>query len=346
MTLAIALLVAGLVFFLVSTRQFKQPERFIVWLIGAMLCVWSGWLVATQPGHYGLFRAIADASQGDAIASVFARNLGSVEQFIPQLLDLFVIAAGAIGLVALIAFTPGQDIEQATRPAVVALLGFIAGGFAALAVVAIGLGGQVRPRSYLGQVPSDAVYDGDTFQMGEVSLRLWGVDAPELGQECRGVELCGERARVRLTELVAGALVQCDQKESRRTRRLTESFGRPLVRCWVRREGERPFDLGDAMIRMGYAVQYRGETSYGYSAAEQAGMGRALLAGCMLRPDLWRNDNAARRAFEQNEDLPEGAALVGQACIPPEPPPATLAGAPRGGELPLESDDDHETGGP
>jgi hypothetical protein len=53
MTLALFLLLAALAFFLLSTRQFRQPERFLIWVIGAGLLCWSIWLVAVAPRHYG-----------------------------------------------------------------------------------------------------------------------------------------------------------------------------------------------------------------------------------------------------------------------------------------------------
>jgi endonuclease YncB( thermonuclease family) len=235
------------------------------------------------------------------------------------LLDLFLIAGAALGLIALLAFTPGDGLERFVRPVILLLMGFMIGGVAALAVVATGLGGQVRPRTYLGFVEAEDIYDGDTFQMGEVSLRLWGVDAPELHQECRSVTDCGLQARAHLVALTSDALLQCDQKQSMRSHRLVESFGRPLVRCWVRRSGQAPFDLAAQMIRDGYAVQYRADTSFGYSQAEAEGRSQGLMRGCMLRPDFWRNDNAARRAFETHRALPEGAVTIGLCPVLEQP---------------------------
>ena len=313
MSLALFLLFLALGFFLASTRQFRQPERTFIWLMGAGLLAIAIWRIGTTPDHYGLLRALWDGFSGDAVARAFARNLGGVSGFITQLLDFFVLAAAALGIICLIAFTPGERIEQAARPTILVLLGFMAGAVAALAVVAIGLGGQIRPRTYVGMVTANDVYDGDTFSLGEVSLRLWGVDAPELRQECRDVAQCGVEARAHLVVLLDGAMLQCDQKQSRRSQRVVESFGRPLVRCWARRPGQQPVDIGGQMIRDGYAVQYLGDTSFGYRGAEEEGRGRGLMRGCMLRPDLWRNDNAARRAFENNRTLPADAVMVG-AC--------------------------------
>jgi endonuclease YncB( thermonuclease family) len=189
-----------------------------------------------------------------------------------------------------------------------ALVGFIAGSAATLAVVAIGLGGQVKPRTYTGLVPERTLdgdlsaYDGDTFSLGEVSLRLWGVDAPELHQECRGngvMVACGDSARQALHNLVVGHTVQCDRTRSLDTGQ-AETFGRPLVRCWVLRDGARR-DVGAELIRDGYAIPYRNDHRYDYDDEAREGEGHNVMAYCSLRPDVWRSRRGrqARAAFEQ-----------------------------------------------
>jgi endonuclease YncB( thermonuclease family) len=334
MTFALLLLLAALGFFIVATHQFKQPERFLIWLIGAVVLAWSGLQVLTERDHYGLLRAFADAWTGTTLVHAFSANAETIAQYIPQLLDVFLVLAGVLGLFVLASFTPGDEMERLARPALLILIGAMLGGVATLAVVAIGLGGQMRPRTYLGYVSEQDVFDGDTLRMGNVSLRLLGVDAPELHQPCRGidgqsVDDCGQWARANLIALVDGALIQCDQRESR-SGRLMENFGRPLVRCWVRPEDAAPFDLGRRMIEDGYAVTYMGDHSYGYEDAEAAGSQRNLMRGCMLRPDLWRTDNAARRAFEANDTLPPDA-VRGQRCW--SRPPEDLEGAPTHGPV-------------
>jgi endonuclease YncB( thermonuclease family) len=58
------------------------------------------------------------------------------------------------------------------------------------------------------------VRDGDTIQLGDVTYRLDGVDAPELDQICINDQAdpwsCGIDARDQLTKLIAGRDVHCD----------------------------------------------------------------------------------------------------------------------------------------
>ena len=314
---AIVALFGALAFFWLSTRQLPLAMRALIWLAGVGLLAWAMFGHAPT-AEFGLRPALQDAwahrdrLSDAAIVQAFANNAVTVAQFIAQLLDFFLIASAVVGVLALLAFTRGERLEKALRPTILALFGFIAGSTATLAVVAIGLGGQVRPRTYTGIVPMSAVHDGDTFSLGEVSLRLWGVDAPELEQRCRSGEVCGERSRTHLIELLSGALVQCDQQKSLRSGRLTESFGRPLVRCVARRQGRRE-DVGGRMIEDGFAVMYRSDNRYGYSVQQAHALESlaGLMGRCMLRPDIWRNNISTRLAFESNAALPTDAVAMG-----------------------------------
>lgn len=300
--MSVLALISALLLLWLSTLQIKQPWRLVIWTGGFALIVAAVWTLTAQPDHFGLFRALADAwdHRGDLENSVlvqaFSRNAPSVGRFVPQLLDLFAIAAIVIAALALAAFTRGEQLERALRPAIFVLWGFMAGAAVALSVVAIGFGGQIRPRGYFGQLTANDVHDGDTFWIGEMPLRLWGVDAPELTQSCSGFANCGADSRLALVEIVGDGLVHCEQRQ-RPSGSYVESFGRPLVQCSVRRDGQPAFDLGQAMIERGFAVQYEGDSSFGYSDAERIGEGHGIMSGCSLRPDVWRRDREARRAF-------------------------------------------------
>ena len=192
---------------------------------------------------------------------------------------------------------------------------------AALALVAIGLGGQVKPQTFTGVVSSigpngePSVHDGDTFWLGETSLRLWGIDAPELSQQCATSTNCGELSRAHLQALIVGKMIQCDQRLSVNSGRLVETFGRPLVKCWVL-EGQRREDVGEAMISDGFAIRYRSDSRENFRL------------GCTLRPDVWRTNREARAAFETNQPLPASAATIGN-C---QRHPLTLPSPPDGRE--------------
>lgn len=83
--------------------------------------------------------------------------------------------------------------------------------------------------------------DGDTLRIGEMRVRLFGIDAPEIAQEG------GPEARERLRKLVAyGTLITC-----RRT--ATDRYARVVAKCYTI-NGE---DLGRALVRDGFAFAYR-----------------------------------------------------------------------------------------
>jgi len=89
--------------------------------------------------------------------------------------------------------------------------------------------------------------DGDDLLIAGQDIRLHGIDAFEPGQRCtngRGQAwACGDSARRKLNQLVAGAEVCCERMQATTTR------GRVVMRCVV---GE--MDVGQEMVRAGLAL--------------------------------------------------------------------------------------------
>lgn len=97
--------------------------------------------------------------------------------------------------------------------------------------------------------------DGDTFVTGNVTIRLCGIDAPELGT------IRGAAARDYLTLIldrgpascfVVGNGTPCDGRSPR------ESYGRLVAQCWVAGE-----DVAQLMVDSGHARDWP-EFSGGY----------------------------------------------------------------------------------
>jgi len=95
-------------------------------------------------------------------------------------------------------------------------------------------------------------HDGDAIRCAgiEQSMRLHGIDAPEMPGACRPGRRCtpGDpyAARDHLRNLTQGRLVRCEELD-------VDSYGRPVVRCTA--DGD---DISCAMVASGHAVERYG----------------------------------------------------------------------------------------
>ena len=130
------------------------------------------------------------------------------------------------------------------------------------------------------------VADGDSFEMAGQRYRLHDVDAPELHQNCSDAAgrawPCGRRARSELRRLIGSQPVACRSVARDR-------YGRIVAICIA---GGR--DLGDAMVRSGYATASSGFGSasrYDAVEIEARRERRGLWAGSFERPRQWRQSH-------------------------------------------------------
>ena len=168
-------------------------------------------------------------------------------------------------------------------------LGILAAAFGLMAAAPAELTGPAR------------VVDGDTFSIGTERVRLWGVDAPEGRQICQDARgqgfSCGDVARDQLRSLIGGRPARCLVRDR-------DPYGRSVSRCLAG-----SVDLGEAMVRAGWAVDY-GQFSRGAYASvegEARQARRGLWAGRFETPSRWRAD--ARQA------QPAAAAPSSSACV-------------------------------
>ncbi|MBN1240235.1 MAG: thermonuclease family protein [Gammaproteobacteria bacterium] len=124
------------------------------------------------------------------------------------------------------------------------------------------------------------VIDGDGLQLGELTVRLFGIDAPEGQQSCRRegrAWACGEASARKLRELVNGRVVTCEPRD-------VDSYGRIVAVC---RTGG--IDVNAALVESGLALAYRRFSDDYVPAEETARRRRAgMWAGEFEPPWEWR----------------------------------------------------------
>lgn len=123
--------------------------------------------------------------------------------------------------------------------------------------------------------------DGDSLQVGNQQIRLFGVDAPEAEQNCkRGIQSwpCGEEAAAKLRQLVTGRDVFCIPVN-------IDQYDRAVARC--RANGK---DVNAAMVESGLATAYR-RYSMDYVPFEDRAKAakRGLWSGTFTPPSDYRH---------------------------------------------------------
>jgi endonuclease YncB( thermonuclease family) len=128
------------------------------------------------------------------------------------------------------------------------------------------------------------IVDGDTVEIGQVKIRLSGIDAPETDQVCldgNGEKwACGIVARDQLIRHSNGQPWEC-------TTTGNDQYGRSLANCFI--EGE---DVSKWMVRSGWALSFV-RYSHAYDADEVVARDAhaGLWSGAFIAPWDWRHRN-------------------------------------------------------
>lgn len=105
------------------------------------------------------------------------------------------------------------------------------------------------------------VIDGDTLDVGDTRVRLFGIDAPERGQPCTTMGgqnwACGDWATRQVQDRFDGRMARCAQLDKDR-------YGRAVARCQI--EGQ---DIAQMLVKEGIAFAYR-KYAQDYIADEEA----------------------------------------------------------------------------
>lgn len=126
--------------------------------------------------------------------------------------------------------------------------------------------------------------DGDSLRRGKLSVRLHGIDAPELGQVCRDGQgrdyRCGHEAMKALAGLISGREILCIMLDEDR-------YGRAVALCTAGGS-----DINGEMVRLGWATAYRRHSSaYVKFESEARKAKRGVWQGQFERPETWRERN-------------------------------------------------------
>ncbi|WP_439155673.1 thermonuclease family protein [Yoonia sp.] len=142
------------------------------------------------------------------------------------------------------------------------------------------------------------VIDADTFDIGGVRVRLFGVDAPEMGQPCASGGQkwdCGRWARDVVRDRFEGQRARCTQQD-------IDRYGRVVATCDVG-----GVDLGAALVSDGIAWAYRRYSSkYDLDEKAAAVAGRGLWGFDVERPADYRAGQAAARNAPETDCVIKG----------------------------------------
>ncbi|WP_158256014.1 MULTISPECIES: thermonuclease family protein [unclassified Brevundimonas] len=127
-----------------------------------------------------------------------------------------------------------------------------------------------------------SVIDGDTLEIHDQRIRLWGVDAPEARQLCDdavgAAYACGRLSANRLDQRLENKTVSCWLQD-------TDRYGRMVARCEM--DGE---DVGAWLVRQGLAVRNARYAGAAYLIEEVAARRdkAGIWAGSFTDPEDWR----------------------------------------------------------
>ena len=136
-----------------------------------------------------------------------------------------------------------------------------------------------------GKLNITKVIDGDSLRSGNLRIRLFGIDAPELMQQCadqNGVLWgCGVAAQRQLSDLIGiNKDLQCSLRD-------VDRYGRLVMQCF-----SGSTDIGAAMVRSGHALAYRDFSDLYIAEEKHAKTARkGVWRGTFSPPWEWRRQN-------------------------------------------------------
>ena len=140
----------------------------------------------------------------------------------------------------------------------------------------------VTPFALSGKVEVTQVTDGDSFRSGKLKIRLFGIDAPELKQQCEtnsgALWSCGLAARDAIRNLVDSTQqLNCHLHD-------VDHYGRLVMQCFANGQ-----DIAAALVDQGLALAYRNfSKAYEGNEKHAAAAGHGMWQGRFSPPWKWR----------------------------------------------------------
>lgn len=146
------------------------------------------------------------------------------------------------------------------------------------------------------------ILDGDTVEIAEQRVRIFGIDAPETEQLCLDEvakrAACGVRARNALASLSPGQPWSCVPVD-------VDQYGRRVARCQV--EGQ---DIGRWMVAQGWALAFiRYSSAYVDEERAARSARRGLWSGTFIAPWDWRSRTTST-VIHGADRVPAGAQKI------------------------------------
>lgn len=131
------------------------------------------------------------------------------------------------------------------------------------------------------------VVDGDSLEIKNQRIRLYGLDAPEYDQSCvlnnKTKYNCGLEAKTHLESLVIRGRLKCVEES-------IDRYGRSVCECFVtERDTGIVYNLNEEMLKKGWAISYYTKKK-SYMEAEKSAKKRkvGVWQGRFMRPELYR----------------------------------------------------------
>ena len=146
-----------------------------------------------------------------------------------------------------------------------------------LALLAASVLGPARAADISGRA---SVIDGDTIEIHGQRIRLWGIDAPESAQLCRGGDSdlyrCGAQSANEVAAFLEGRAVSCEPLDADR-------YGRTVARCFAG-----GIDLAGWLVGRGLALDWPrySHRQYATQQDEAHRAERGVWSGSFVEP--WR----------------------------------------------------------